>query len=142
MLRSTTLKNITFTREHWGLYLLTIIHLSMNSLIKMTPLQFIKKNVQNLALEIYKYLHDASPAILSEVFKVNKTITYDLYDLMHNELYVRNPKIVSRVPLGSRFSGFCRVLLGSQFSSFCRVPLGSQFSSFCMVPLGSWVPVF
>ena len=27
-----------------------------------------QKNVQNLAIEIYKYLHGLSPAILSEVF--------------------------------------------------------------------------
>ena len=50
----------------------------------MIPLRFIKKNVQNLAIEIYKYLHGLSPAILSEGFKVNETITYDLR--MCNEL--------------------------------------------------------
>ena len=50
-----------------------------------------QKNVQNLAIEIYKYLHGLSPAILSEVFKVNETIPYDL---MRNELYAKNPKIV------------------------------------------------
>ena len=37
-----------------------------------------QKNVQNLATEIYKYLQGLSPAILSEVFKVSKTIPYDL----------------------------------------------------------------
>ena len=58
----------------------------------MTPLRFIKKNVQNLATEIYKYLHGLSPAIRSEVSKVNETIPCDLR--MRNELYVRNPKIV------------------------------------------------
>ena len=51
-----------------------------------------QKNVQNLAIEIYKYLHGLSPAILSEVSKVNETIPYDLR--MRNELYVRNLKIV------------------------------------------------
>ena len=40
-----------------------------------------QRNVQSLAIEIYKYLHGLSPAILSEVFKVNETIPYDL---MHN----------------------------------------------------------
>ena len=64
----------------------------MNSLIKMIPLRFIKKKVQNLAIEIYKYLYGLSPAILSEDFKVNKTIPYDLR--IGNELYARNPKIV------------------------------------------------
>ena len=51
-----------------------------------------KKNVQNLTIEIYKYLHGLSPAILSEVSKVNETIPYDLR--MRNELYVRNLKTV------------------------------------------------
>ena len=51
-----------------------------------------QKNVQNLAIEIYKYLHGLSPAILSKVFKVKETIPYDLR--MRNELYARNPKIV------------------------------------------------
>ena len=48
-----------------------------------------QKNVQNLATEICKYLHGLSSAILSEVFKVNETIPYDLR--MRNKL---NPKIV------------------------------------------------
>ena len=37
-------------------------------------------------------LHGLSPAILSEVFKVNETIPYDLR--MRNKLYARNPKSV------------------------------------------------
>ena len=49
-------------------------------------------NVQNLAIAIYKYLHGLSPAIVSEVFKVNETIPFDLR--MRNELNARNPKIV------------------------------------------------
>ena len=51
----------------------------------MTPLRFIKKIFQNLAIEIYKYLHGLSPALLSEVFKVNETLPCDLK--MRNELY-------------------------------------------------------
>ena len=51
-----------------------------------------QRNVQSLAIEIYKYLHGLFPAILSEVFKVNETIPYD--SRMHNELYARNPKTV------------------------------------------------
>ena len=58
----------------------------------MTPLRFIKKMPKILSVEIYKYQHGLSPAILSEVFKVNETIPYDLR--MRNELYARNPKIV------------------------------------------------
>ena len=49
-------------------------------------------DVQSLAIEIYKYLHGLSPAILTEVFKINKKIPYDLR--MRNELYARNPKTV------------------------------------------------
>ena len=52
---------------------------------------FFIRNVQSLAIE-NKYLHGLSPAILNEVFKVNKTIPYDLR--MRNELYARNPKTV------------------------------------------------
>ena len=51
-----------------------------------------QENVQNLPTEIYKYLHGLSPAILSEVFKVNETIPY--YLRLRNELYARNPEIV------------------------------------------------
>ena len=47
-----------------------------------------QRNVQSLAIEIYKYLHDLSPAILSEVFKENEAIPYDLR--MRNKLYGRN----------------------------------------------------
>ena len=36
-----------------------------------------QRNVQSLAIEIYKYLHGLSPAILSEVFQVNETVPYD-----------------------------------------------------------------
>ena len=51
-----------------------------------------QRNVQSLAIEIYKYLHGLSPTILSEVFKVNEIIPDDLR--MRNELYARNPKTV------------------------------------------------
>ena len=47
----------------------------------------LQRNVQSLANEIYKYLHGLSPAILSEVFKVNDTIPYHLR--MRNKLYAR-----------------------------------------------------
>ena len=51
-----------------------------------------QRNAQSLAIEIYKYLHGLSLAILSEVFKVNETIPYDLR--IRNDLYARYPKIV------------------------------------------------
>ena len=44
-----------------------------------------QRNVQSLAIEIYKYLHGLAPAILSADFKVNETIPHDLR--MCNKLY-------------------------------------------------------
>ena len=41
-------------------------HVSMNPLIKMALFQFIK-NVQSLAIEIIKYLHDLPSIMLGEV---------------------------------------------------------------------------
>ena len=64
----------------------------MNHLIKIAPLRFLKKNVQSLAIKIYKYLRVLYLAILSEVFKVNETIPYDLQ--MRKEICARNRKTV------------------------------------------------
>ena len=36
------------------------------------------KNIQNLAIEIYKFLHNLSPCIMNNIFKVNQTVPYDL----------------------------------------------------------------
>ena len=49
-----------------------------------------QRNVQVLAIEIFKYLHGLSPAIVSEVFKVNEIIPQDLR--MRNELYAIKSK--------------------------------------------------
>ena len=49
-----------------------------------------QRNVQGLAIEIFKYLHGLSPAILCEVFKVNEIIPQDLR--MRNELYAIKSK--------------------------------------------------
>ena len=51
-----------------------------------------QRNVQSLTIEIYKYLHRLSTAIISQFFKVNETIPYNLR--IRNELYARNPKTV------------------------------------------------
>ena len=56
-----------------------------------------QRNVQSLANEFYKYLHGLSPAILSEVFKVNDTMPYHLRT--RNKLYARNPKTVQKLYL-------------------------------------------
>ena len=49
-----------------------------------------QRNAQSLAIEIYKSLHGLSPAILSEFFQANETISYDLK--MRNKLNARNQK--------------------------------------------------
>ena len=36
------------------------------------------KNIQSLAIEIYKFLHNLSPCIMNNIFKVNQTVHYDL----------------------------------------------------------------
>ena len=66
-----------------------------------------QRNVQSLAIEIYKYLHDLSPAILSEVFKGNETIPYDLR--MRNKLYGRN---LNKVRYGTDTISFLSLKFG------------------------------
>ena len=36
------------------------------------------KSIQSLAIEIYKFLHNLSPCIMNNIFKVNQTVPYDL----------------------------------------------------------------
>ena len=94
ILRSRTLKNkISHIHERALRTVYSDHNLSFYELLdKDGTFTIHRKNVQNLAIEIYKYLHGLSPAILSEDFKVNKTIPYDLR--MRDELYARNSKIV------------------------------------------------
>ena len=94
MLHSRTLNNKT---NHIHERALRTVYSDYNSSFnepfnKDSSLTIHQRNVQSLATEIYKYLHGLSPAILSEVFKVNETIPFDLR--MRNELYARNPKTV------------------------------------------------
>ena len=35
------------------------------------------KNIQSLATEMYKFLHNLSPCIMNNIFKVNQTVPYD-----------------------------------------------------------------
>ena len=65
---------------------------SFNKFLDKDGSFLIHQRNESLANEIYIYLHGLSPAILSEIFKVNETIPY--YLRIHNELYVRNPKTV------------------------------------------------
>ena len=90
MLHSRTLNNKI---NHIHETVLKTVYSSFNELLdEDSSFSIHQRNVKSLAIEIYKYLHDLSPAVLSEVFKVNETIPYDLR--MRNELYARNPKTV------------------------------------------------
>ena len=82
-----------------------------------------QKNVQSLAIGIYEYLDVLYLAMLSEVFKVNVTIPYDLR--MRNELYARNPKTVIYGPTAHVVYAkhFCNML--ALYSS--TAVLSSQF---------------
>ena len=50
------------------------------------------KNIQNLAIKIYKFFHNLSPCIMNIIFKVNQTFPYDLRK--RNLLQSRNPNSV------------------------------------------------
>ena len=50
------------------------------------------RNIQSLAIEIYKFLHGLSPVIMSDIIKLNRPPTYNLRT--RQELYSRNPKTV------------------------------------------------
>ena len=47
------------------------------------------KNIQSLAIAIYKYFHNLSPCFMNNIFKVNQTVPYDLRK--RNVLQCRNP---------------------------------------------------
>ena len=51
-----------------------------------------ERNIQSLAIEIYKFLNGLSPIFLNNVFHKNISNSYDLRN--HKELYSRNPKTV------------------------------------------------
>ena len=51
-----------------------------------------ERNIQSLAIEIYKFLNGLSPSFLNNVFHKNISNSYDLRN--HKEIYSRNPKTV------------------------------------------------
>ena len=51
-----------------------------------------ERNIQSLAMKIYKFLNGMSPSFLNNVFHENISNSYDLRN--HKELYSRNPKTV------------------------------------------------
>ena len=81
-----------------------------------------QRNVQSLAIEIYKYLHDLSPAILSEVFKGNETIPYDLR--MRNKLYGRN---LNTVRYGTDTISFLSLKFGLWYVAFIELNSSPPF---------------
>ena len=50
------------------------------------------KNIQSLGIEMYKFLHDLSPAIIGGIIKLNRHHTYNLRT--HQELCISNQKAV------------------------------------------------
>ena len=50
------------------------------------------RNIQRLAIELYKFFQDLSPSIMKNVFQFNTNIPYNLRS--RSELYSRNPKTV------------------------------------------------
>ena len=50
------------------------------------------RNIQSLAIELYRFFHGLSPSIMKNVFLFNTNISYNLRS--RNELYSRNPKTV------------------------------------------------
>ena len=50
------------------------------------------KNIHTLVKEIYKHIYGLSPAILGEVFKISRTLSYNL--ITHNEFSKRVPNTV------------------------------------------------
>ena len=50
------------------------------------------RNIQSLAIEIYKFLHGLSPALMGDIMKLNRSPIYNLR--IRQELYCRNPKTV------------------------------------------------
>ena len=50
------------------------------------------RNIQSLAIEIYKFLHSLSPAVMSDIIKLNRPPTCNLRT--RQKLYSRNTKTV------------------------------------------------
>ena len=59
-------------------------------LMKDSSFPIHERNIQSLAIEIYKFLNGLSPSFLNNVFHENISNNYDLRN--HKELYSRNPK--------------------------------------------------
>ena len=61
-------------------------------LMKDNSFSIHERNIQSLAIEIYKFLNGLSPSFLNNVFHKNISHSYNLQN--YKELYSRNPKTV------------------------------------------------
>ena len=94
MFHSRTINN-KINRLHEGA--LRIVYSDFKSsfeglLMKGNSFSIHERNIQSLAIEIYKFLNGLSPSFLNNVFHKNISNSYDLRN--HKELYSRNPKTV------------------------------------------------
>ena len=79
-------------KEPFASLILIIIQLFRNSWPELGLLLYHERNIQTLAIEIFKFLHGLSPKIMEDVFKLKDTISYELR--VCNQLYSRNPRTV------------------------------------------------
>ena len=50
------------------------------------------RNIQSLAIELYKFFHSLSPSIMKNIFHLNLSVPYNVRS--HSELSCKNPKTV------------------------------------------------
>ena len=75
-------------------------------LMKDNSFSIHERNIQSLAIEIYKFLNGMFPSFLNNAFDKSISNSYDLRN--HKELYSRNPKTVR---YGTETVGFVNVLV-------------------------------
>ena len=74
-----------------------------------------ERNIQSLAIEIYKFLNGLSPSFLNNVFHKNISNSYDLQN--HKELYSINPKTVR---YGTETVSYWRLKSGAKFQKLLK----------------------
>ena len=80
------------------------------------------KNIQSLAIEIYKFLHGLSPAMMGDNIKLNRPLKCNLRT--RQDLHSRNPKPV-RCATEIKSSGFKN--LGNSSSKYKKITFLSSF---------------